>query len=68
MFGFAFPFKLSRTIFLIGGRFVLLLIRTISFLLLRRTEIEFVLPAQSLGVLFKVYHDNIVGVIRFEKS
>ena len=66
--GFVFVFILpfDRTIFLIGGRFILLVIHTISFLLLRGTEIEFVLPAKGLGMLFEVYHDCIVRAVRLK--
>ena len=65
-FVFVFILPFDRTIFLIGGRFILFVIRTISFPLLRGTEIELVLPAQSLGMLFEVYHDRIVGVVRLK--
>ncbi len=64
VFRFIFPF--NRTIFLIGGRLILLVIRTISFLILRGTEIELGLPAESLGMLLEVQHDSIVGVVRLK--
>ena len=64
MFSFILPF--NRTIFPIGRIFILFVICTISFLLLGRTEIELVLPAQSLGMLFEVYHHCIVGVVRLK--
>ncbi len=64
VFGFILPF--TRTIFPIGRSFILFVICTISFLLLGRAEIELVLPAQSLGMLFEVYHDRIVGVVRLK--